>query len=54
MAMGELSDEMIVPICSVIIAGEGALGSVICFPLAHMVVSQASMGSPQRRAPAAC
>ena len=51
MAMGELTDKMIVPICSVIIAGEEALGSVICFPPVYMVVSQAVYGNSTETCP---
>lgn len=46
MALGDLTDKMIVPICSVIIAGEEALGSAIFFPPVHMVVSPAVYGKP--------
>lgn len=40
MAVGELTDKMIVPIFYVIIAGEVALGSEISFPPIYMIVSQ--------------
>lgn len=51
MAMGELTDKMIVPICSPIIADEEALGSVVCFPAVHTAVSQAVYGKPTETCP---